>query len=750
MIAKGKRLLAFAICLCLLLCLLPGCGEAAEKVAPYELPTSFDSVASGVVAENDKYSLEWDDDYKSVMMVSKSGQRVWGTTPVEFYESGETNNFISSPITIKVLDVTSLGVNNARAYDGSIRSGDLSAVKIDNGIEVTYYFDEYEVSVPVQFVLRDDSMAVSVDTSRITEGEKFQLINISLAPYACALEIPAKEDEPADELEDYLFLPVGTGALVSPLLQDEKREFSAEVYGTDASRYQPYEYYKPESIRLPVYGVKSGSDALVGIMEQGAELAGIEMSAGNKRMLYSNVAAGFNVRGYDIYAEEKSYIATMTTRYSKEMVKTTIAVGFYPLSGDDASYIGMANTYRDYLLNNGLVKKTTAQNPYALSVLGNVTTKSLAFGVPYNSAKSMTTFNEAGEIIKDTIAETGATPSVQLLGYGKTGLDIGQVAGGYAFAGASGSKKDYAVLTDYATQNDIPLFTDFDLIYFNKSGNGFSASSDVAKTATLHKSELYYRMLALRAQDKSQPTFSLLNRAALIEAMDKLLNKGDKLGVTGYSFSTLGTTAYSDYAQPEHQAKNNMGQDVKAMFASVNTAGHIVATDNANAYAAVASDTVFNVEVDPRYTDAIDQYIPFYQIVFKGYVPLYSEALNLSANSEVSTLRALASGTGLGYTVLANYDVSYAASLQTNLHSSLYSAKKPQIVESVTEYGDYYKAIADATITDYEVLDNGVTVTTFSNGVVAYTNATNAKQSYPNGELDAMGFTYVLQGGMNG
>ena len=45
--------------------------------------------------------------------------------------------------------------------------------------------------------------------------------------------------------------------------------------------------------------------------------------------------------------------------------------------------------------------------------------------------------------------------------------------------------------------------------------------------------------------------------------------------------------------------------------------------------------------------------------------------------------------------------------------------------------------------------ENGVTVTTFDNGVVAYTNATNAAQEYPGGELAAMGFKYV-KGGANG
>lgn len=758
MIAKGKRVLALTAVLCLLLCLLPGCGEEPNRAA-YVLPDTFESVDSCAVAENDNYTLEWDDDSKAVMMYSKTGEKVWGTTPGDAYLEDDANQHTGSPIILEVVDTKALGSITARAYNGSITDGNLSAKLIDNGIEVVYYFDKYQISVPVQYTLRSDSVAVSVDTTRITEGEDFMLKAVSLAPYMCAVpNIGAAEEEesddeaPAEELvplkDAYLFVPVGNGALVSPAVKDDNREYKSEVYGTDASRYQPYEYYKEENIKMPVFGVKDGEDAMVGIMESGAEHGAIEVSAGNTKIDYSNVAATFYVRGFDIYADERSDTATMTTRLSKAMVDDTLTVGFYPLTGEDADYVGMAKTYRDYLVKKGLVKSETVENAYALSILGNVMTQSLAFGVPYQSAKSMTTFNEAADMIEELAADTKQNPAVQLKGFGNSGLDIGRVAGGFGFANVSGKKKDYSALTSYAASNNIPLFTDFDLVFYNSAGKGFNTFNHVAKTATLHKAELYHRMLALRAQDKDMGPYNMLSRSQLSKAMDKLLKKGDKLDVTGYSFSTLGTAAYSDYSDEAYQMKKGMGAQVQSLFAAANESGHAVATDNANDYAAVGSDSVFNVEIEPRYTDVFDVYVPFYQIVFKGYVPLYSEALNLATDYDTAVLSAVASGTGLGYTLLQNYDVSFAASVQTNLYSSLYSANKAAIVETVSQYADYYAAIKGATIKDYTVLDNNVTVTTFDNGVVAYTNPTSAAQTYPGGELEAMGFTYV-QGGTN-
>ncbi len=781
MIAKGKRIGAFALVICLLLCLLPGCGDEPSRAA-YVLPETFESIGSQTIAQNANYRLEWDDEYKSIMMYSRYGKKVWGTTPYEMYAENDTNAYASSPIIIEAMSVTSLSNNVARAYSTCISDGTLSAKKIKNGIEVTYYFDEYSISVPVQYTLRKDSVKISVDTQNITEGDQYLLKTVSLAPYMCAIanvdlhETEEETDDEAEEADDtaaddvadatqedtqtattakdllkdsYLFAPVGNGALISPALTSEKREYLAEVYGTDGSRYQPYEYYKKESVKMPVFGAKDGDDAILGIMEQGAEQGVLAISAGNKRADYASVAATFYVRGYDIYADEYGTPgATITTRVSKAMANSTLSVGFYPLTGEDANYVGMAERYRDYLLDNGMKKSELEENAYALSVLGNVTTKSLAFGVPYDSAKSMTTFKEAATIIKEMTEATLQRPAVQLLGYGSSGLDIGKVAGGFTFSDVSGSKDDYAALTKLAAKNNISLFTDFDLIYFNSAGNGYSTVSNAAKTATLHKSELYHRMLALRAQDKEKDSYHALNRSKLSDAMQKLLKKGEKLNITGYSFSTLGSVAYSDYAEDEYQIKMNMGADVQEMFASVTEAGHAISTNNANDYAAMVSDTVFNVEVDPRYTNVFDAYVPFYQIVFKGYIPMYSEALNLTADYNVSVLNALSTGVGLGFTVLKNFDTSFAASTQTNLHSSLYSAKKGQITSTVEKYRGYYKAIQGAKISDYAVLDNGVTVTTFDNGVVAYTNPSATAQSYPLGKLPAKGFTYV-KGGAN-
>ena len=53
----GRRVLA-AVCMLFML-LLTACGE--QTTAPYEIPDNLEQAAAGTVAQNARYTLEWDD-----------------------------------------------------------------------------------------------------------------------------------------------------------------------------------------------------------------------------------------------------------------------------------------------------------------------------------------------------------------------------------------------------------------------------------------------------------------------------------------------------------------------------------------------------------------------------------------------------------------------------------------------------------------------------------------------------------------
>ena len=70
--------------------------------------------------------------------------------------------------------------------------------KIENGILIEYYFSKLEIMIPIKYVLREDSLLVSLDVKEIAEGNKYKVTKVSLAPFMTSVK--------NTESKDYLFL----------------------------------------------------------------------------------------------------------------------------------------------------------------------------------------------------------------------------------------------------------------------------------------------------------------------------------------------------------------------------------------------------------------------------------------------------------------------------------------------------------------------------------------------------------------
>ena len=170
-----KRILSLSLVAVLSVHLLTGCGEEKElnSLKVYKLPESVVGVKSGVIAENNNLELSWDYERLCVLVKDKQSGDVWSTIPYDFYSSGEeaggyTADGICSAIKVKYLDAKNkteneLNTNSDASY--------VSVRKSDTGIRITYYFDKVGISVPITFILEDDSISVSVENALITEGK---------------------------------------------------------------------------------------------------------------------------------------------------------------------------------------------------------------------------------------------------------------------------------------------------------------------------------------------------------------------------------------------------------------------------------------------------------------------------------------------------------------------------------------------------------------------------------------------------
>ena len=733
----SQRMITLVVACILISTFLFGCNKgdtSAEKTKTEKV----EILPSQTVASNENLSIKWDSEKNCVLMEQKSTGKIWSTIPYDYYPSEETHEDMNSPIYIQYVDNISMVSITEKGFTDCLQKGRVSSRQIKNGIEVTYYFDGCGISVPVQYYLRDEALVVSVDFQKVVEGEK-KLLSVSLAPFLCSA-MNTNEDS-------YLVVPSGSGGL---MYVDERAEgvrtWSGEIYGDDPARLVPECLMEDEAVRLPFFGVRDGENALLAIVEEGDESAYLTANAGDPATGHSNAYVSFYARGFDISESQTAWAMNDIYRTEETISTEHATVAFYPLAGQMANYTGMAQSYQAYLKEKGTLTAQIEEQSYALYVVGGAQLKELVAGVPIEKTRALTTFKEVQKILSELKKQTNETPAVQLKGFGEKGLDPGKVAGGFRFASVFGSDKERLNLESYCSENQIPLFTDYDLVYFKSDGEGVSTLLDAAKSASSRKIKIYYKDKALWHYDEDEKGYFLVGRGNLQSLVDKLKKVVNKNHISSVCLSTLGQVAYSDYSDTLYSGRGNTIIDVQNALSQLRESEILVATQSANAYAAAVSDSIFEVSVTNGEYIALDVRVPLYQMVFKGYVPLYSTAVNATENYDQSVMLAVSSGTSLGFSIVEEYDMAFSVTPYTTLHASAYEGNKEKMFEVILECADYYKAIQGQTIIDYTFISNTVTKTKFSNGVVVYANHSDDTAESPLGQLKAYGFSYTTEG----
>lgn len=729
---KIKRVSAFFIGI--LMC-ISAAGCKSNEPEKYVIPDDVSEVDVSVLAENENFELKWDKNAGCVMLCDKQCNSVWSTTPYKAYKEQNDSIALNSAVGIEYYDLSDSSMQSDKSYN-CVMEGNVSSRQIDGGICVTYYFSIAEVTIPVYFKLEDNGIRVTVKAKEIIESGKTKLISVSLAPYLCSA-VNTQGDSA------YLLIPTGCGALMytDDELNKSSRDYSGEVYGTDASRMRLDVTANEEKVNCPVFGAKTADNqAIFAVIESGAESARIDASAGSMRYGYSNAYATFYVRGFDeieqIIGSWRADAMALAETWSKT---AEYSVCYYPLSGDDANYSGMARFYREYLKGKGLLEKSKLeQKNLQIEIVGGALTKKFFLGVPYETVEPLTTFGQAQDIISEVAGNTDNSLNVCLSGYGSTGKDVGKIGGGYAFSSELGTGKQHSEIEKYCKTNGINLFTDYELIYFNQSGSGFTELFDTAKTANLQKASISPLKINIRMPDADARKTSMLKRSLLEDAVGKLIDNTD--GFAGVGLGSFAQTAYSDYSDESTYMKDGTEEQVSNLVSRVKKSGKNVLLRSANAYCAGLGDVVCDIALDNGEYIAFDQSVPFYQMVYAGNIPLYTTPLNFASDTKSTLLKAIESGVSPNWCVIKSHNNDISSQNGEFYFAMEYDSLKDQILSISQETKEYYSKISDASILQHEFILYGVSKTVYENGITVYVNHTENEVTVQGNKIEAKSY----------
>lgn len=603
----------------------------------------------------------------------------------------------------------------------------------DNGIRYKFIYDYMGASFTVQMrvSLEKDYVSCTVDFLSIEEGKGVKILQITPLPNLCT----ANSQE-----SGYVFIPDGSGVLVKYSDSVGKSvKYSEPVYGTDSAKNMNNSGVVEDSlcIRLPIYGFVKDDTACLAVIHKGDAFANINAEQSYD---YLTCNASFDYRANDM--EGIKSITGSTTgvnNISENAEKTSPEFRLYFLSKDNADYSGMACTFRDYLIKEKGLKKSNSPSvqPLTIEAFGAVQQKVNFFGIPFKKTKSVTTFEDIIELNKK-LADQGIENSNWILyGFLKGGFENKSVSSP-KYISLLGGKKGYESTVNTVGEKNV--YTVYELAHrYATTKSWFNTVNDI-KLLNQLISERYYQKLSNGTQNGNYGIWTYRNIASVKKLSNKIIdNAVDNQGLV---FSYMGSELYSNFSNSEPSNRTELMNTYTEILGKAKKNKLRVASEGGNLYSALNSDFIYEIPLTSSGHSIESESIPFYTMVFHGYVPMASQPINNHSEKEL-VLLAFEQGASLTfrYSATESYDL-----IDTKLNFLFNSSDEKLLrlsqCESIKSFADIHSELVDKAIIKRDK-KNGIATTVYENGWQVIVNYSNTVQNYSGKEMAPYSFFVV-------
>ena len=495
----------------------------------------------------------------------------------------------------------------------------------------------------------------------------------------------------------------------------------------DAPAYEEYE----ETTSQGFLAIITEGDALTRITsEHGAYNPADEASAGRHK--YNSVYATFTPRPQDSYRLSDAISvgsSDMWTVVSERKYTGNYTIKFVMLSDAtyqndqgktesykyEASYVGMANAYRDYLITEGVLSKLEKVEddiPLYLELLGATEVKSTVLTIPVMKDTALTSFENIQDMFNKLSTEAGIDNiRARLVGFTKNGMSP-LAPSAVKFERVVGGNKGYSKTVDFANSvttsdltSSLTIYPDFDFANLNSTGlfDGVSYFYDTVKTIDdRYASKREYSATYQSFQRSGSVCISPVAYEKLYKAFAKKINK---LGISGLSFSTLGTDLNSDFNEDDPRNREDTKKLTVELLKKIYENYGKVMIDGGNAYSlGFASDILYMSLDSSRYMRA-SAAVPFMGILLHGYVNYAGDPTNTAGDVYYETLKIIENGASPYFVLACQHTSAIKESGRLSEYYAVdYNIWYDDMVAIYNQLNDVLCDVQDATITAHEFL----------------------------------------------
>lgn len=684
-----------------------------------------------MVAENDNYRMYYYEDRLSVILENKATGKLMYSTLMDAEDDGlsnpDWNAYMKSGIVCDVIVGTVSGFQlNLVNIQNTI-----TTTKISNGIEAKVYYPDYGLGYTVDIVLDGDKLNVTIpDDSIVEDTEGTYFASISMFPFMGYTYM--------DDQDGYMLVPDGNGALI--YLDNKEGRYSSgfaqDVYGSDAGfldsstttlLWEKYDIVTDSyQVMAPIFGMAHLDDqfAYLAVIESGDKRAVIQADPNGASVNYNRCFAKFTLR--TVYTQPLNQSSSgAVAMVEEDRAHDDLSVSYFLLSGEDANYTGMAIAYRNYLLDNGLVKQADTDYNTRVDFLGTDREEFLIG----TRAVTVTTVDQMEEMFNELQGNGVSSLLSVYRGWQKGGLYNIPISKYKADSHIGGTSALTDFIEDSAKKNyQVYLYNNALEINADQSSFTFNSAKMVNK-----------RILEIDTHQEVFDTFYYQLPSKTKSTLESFVSSYTKKGVNNLAIAGISDHLFSYSSKGRYYSRQDCAEKYSDILADVSENTNLI-LEQPSAYLWQYTDAILDMPLGSSDYMYLDQEVPFLSIVLKGIVPMYSEYVNFEANKTEYFLKMVESG------VYPSFYLTYensSALIYTN-SKDLYSTEFTTYKETVEEYDKELRALAekigDANISKHEILDNGVTKVTYSNGVVIYVNYSDSIATVDGVTIQAMSY----------
>jgi len=603
---------------------------------------------------------------------------------------------------------------------------------------------DFSISLSIEYILDGEEFVVRVPNDCIVfDDSLLQLTQISLIPYFGAAD---------SSKSGYILVPDGSGSLIN-LNNGKTNEiaYSQNVYGYDytipfSTSISSESNYNSEQLFMPVFGMKADDTAFFAVIEDGDGISRIDADISGKSSNYNTVGATFLVN-----SSQRPNTVSLNAKYSlfyqEKIAQCDCSVRYFFLYGEKANYAGMADIYRNYLLDRGVLKKQELSSsfPLYIQIIQAVDHKKSVLGIPVTMPLALTTCDQTVDIL-ETMKDKGVGDIVlELYGWANNGVR-NTVMNKISLMSHLGGEKGLLPLLGYAGENNIQVYLNCDFQYVAKHTalSGFNQSRNAART--LENVASYNVTYSKDMTLLGRKDWAVISPAYYKTIIDSFLKSYKKYPVDGIALQWMGCDLNGDYRSGRMIDRQAAKEIVVGQLENLAAKGYNVNVRGANVYALSGVSFLSNLTTSGGGINICDRSVPFYQMVIHGVIPYSGEPLNRCSDFEYQALKMIETGAIPAFqwmyqdnAVLKNTDYSY-------YYSVCYKAWVEKAAEIYKTVNEALSGCMGEIITTHEQLSEKVFKTVYKNGVTIYVNYDDSEQLAEGVKIPPMSYTRVRGG----